>query len=96
MSALKKTGYFGAVITVSLICVFLYLAFFNIESEKSSPSHAALALAPNTAQEQQALIEAQEEQAAAHEISSGPLIARTTVPQAQDRVLNIKNTPAQS
>ncbi|EKD45184.1 MAG: hypothetical protein ACD_70C00031G0001 [uncultured bacterium] len=94
MSILKKGGYFGAVIAVTAVALMLYFAFFNIPSPTSA--HESLSLAPHTAEEQQDLIEAQEEQATAHEIVSGPLVARMDVPQAQQRVLYPnQNTPAQ-
>lgn len=89
---MKKLSYFFAVLLVSSLITLFYFVFLT--NEKPSADRASLSLQPYTANEQQELILAQEQEEGA--ISNGPLIAQMTATDAEAKVLNLQRANAGS
>lgn len=84
---MKKLSYFFAVLLVSSLITLFYFLFLT--NGKPASDHASLSLQPYTANEQQDLILAQEQEEGA--IDNGPLITQMTAADAEAKVLNLRN-----
>lgn len=94
---LQKNRTFFSLVLIALCIFTFYSLVFNNETTPT-PNHATLTITPYTKEEEQELIAAQEQEDEKGE--SGPLVAKMSVQQAQNTILNLhpiqQNKPAQS
>lgn len=86
VGVIKKISYFIAVLIASSLLVICYFLFFTTE-KTAGIDQTALTLQPFTAKEQRELINAEEREETAK--PTGPLIALTSVTDAEAKVLNM-------
>jgi hypothetical protein len=87
MNLIQKNRGFFSIVLIAFCITTIHGLFFD--RDNTTTSHNGLTITPNTKEEQQALIEAQEQEDEKGE--SGPLIAKMPAQQAENTILNLRD-----